>query len=322
MGWTSALVYPQQATDGSYYVPLEMDLKWALKAGTTYPFTLQDVYLQEVNTMVPVATMDTMTLDSYDRSVHVGVSRALFGLNRTYAGEEDEAMRFGIRPAHLQRTNLTDSTRRLVLLHGYCADGNPWQKQSEDWPADALYFNDAKQSRSHDEFAQLVQQFVADSGVDSYALIGHSQGGIVTMHTLNYYWTGLDLAPDGVRKTQSLASPYQGNTGAGGWAELLGSLGGCGENQDLTRDGAELWLAGLSAAAVSQQFFYTTQYGPGGLFGDGYCNKLVNTVLRSPTTVPRRASMRLRGRYARRQLCRPVPHPGHELARVLLGQGS
>lgn len=113
----------------------------------------------------------------------------------------------------------------------------------------------------------------------------------------------LTLTPSvqtGGRKIQSLASPYQGNTGAGAWAEILGSLGGCGANQDLSRDGAQLWIVGLSAAAVEQQYYYTTQYDKGmsamcliqpstcvtvsvgGLFGGGYCDMLTNAVLKSP----------------------------------------
>jgi hypothetical protein len=46
----------------------------------------------------------------------------------------------------------------------------------KDWPADALYVHDFVQSRSHDEYASIVAQFVADNNVDDYSIIGHSQG--------------------------------------------------------------------------------------------------------------------------------------------------
>lgn len=75
----------------------------------------------------------------------------------------------------------------------------------KDWPSDALYFLDPQQSRSHDQFSNLVVEFAEQNGADAFSLIGHSQGqscffvvfltctgGIVTLHTLNYYFTGLD----------------------------------------------------------------------------------------------------------------------------------
>jgi hypothetical protein len=72
---------------------------------------------------------------------------------------------------------------------------------------------------THDEFAQNVVQFAADNGLASFGLVGHSQGGIVTLHVLNYYHTGLDAAV-GARKIQSLASPFRGNSAAGCTADL------------------------------------------------------------------------------------------------------
>ncbi len=134
---------------------------------------------------------------------------------------------------------------------------------------------------SHDTFAQKVVAFAEANGLSSYGLIGHSQGGIVSLHILNYYWTGLDNAV-GKRKIQSLCSPYQGNSGAGAGAEILKLLGGCGSNTDMTRDGAVLWIAGISQASMQQTNYYTTQYKAGGLFGQGWCNMAVNLVLKRP----------------------------------------
>lgn len=178
---------------------------------------------------------------------------------------------------------------KLILLHGYCADKNPFAVHPEDW-TNAIYFLRPKVSMPHDEYAQRVVQFAADNGLSSYGLVGHSQGGIVTLHSLNYYHTGLDNAV-GPRKIQSLASPYRGNSAAGSTADMgkvwrlcsfvtLKVFGlGCGSNNDMSIDGAALWMAGISAASIAQANYYTTVYDKGGPLGQGYCNMLTNALL-------------------------------------------
>eukprot|EP00045_Choanoeca_perplexa_P012411 m.135415 g.135415 ORF g.135415 m.135415 type:complete len:691 (+) comp15992_c0_seq1:113-2185(+) len=279
IAWASAVVDTSTALN-TQTVTLEVDFDWLVQAKAVGPFVAKDVFLQEINTFVPVAEVTSDLRVGYSAHDHAILNATVTGLMASHHGQITHKMRFGVRPA----TNLTaaKAERRLIMLHGYCADKNPWESQPEDWPTDALYVHDFLQSRSHDEYAGVVAQFVADQGVEDYSLIGHSQGGIVTMHTYNYYWTGLDNSPEAVRKIQSLASPYQGNSAAGAWSEVLDSVSDCGANQDLSRDGAELWLAGVSPAAASQQYFYTTQYDKGGLFGGGYCNQLVNLIMKTP----------------------------------------
>lgn len=124
-------------------------------------------------------------------------------------------MRQGVAPP---RNASAVNGGKLILLHGYCADKNPFAVYPADW-SDAIYFLRPKVSMPHDEYAQRVVQFAADNGLSSYGLVGHSQGGIVTLHSLNYYHTGLDNAV-GARKIQSLASPYRGNSVAGSTADI------------------------------------------------------------------------------------------------------
>ena len=57
---------------------------------------------------------------------------------------------------------------------------------------------------------------------------------------------------------------------------------GCGSNYDMSRDGAVLWMAGIGKTALDQANYYTTQYDKGGLFGQGWCNMLVNAILKRP----------------------------------------
>lgn len=283
VAWSSAIVEPAIGSNGQSVVTLEVDMGWLVAAGAVGPFSLRNVYLQEVNTFIPVSSKDTLDLrlsSTHDATLW----RAFQAANATYDGTTTEKMRFGVRPKwlHMRKQNATSDSSKLVLMHGYCADANPWKRTSHIWQ-DALYFEDTKQSRSHDKFAKLVVDFAEKEGATSYGLLGHSQGGFVAVHVYNYYWSGVDAA-EGQRKLQSLGTPYQGNSGAGFWAEVLDTLaeGSCESQEDLTRDGAQMWLSGISADVAKEMYYYTTQYDKGGLFGKGYCNKLTNAVLSSP----------------------------------------
>eukprot|EP00055_Hartaetosiga_balthica_P016685 m.106485 g.106485 ORF g.106485 m.106485 type:complete len:697 (-) comp9154_c0_seq1:1431-3521(-) len=288
IAWTSALVIPRTSSFGrnGAVVHLETDLKWLVEAKALPPFQLNNIVLKEVNSFDPVSMTSAAHTVSMTPEVFAAINASTTVLGATHKiGEHDEQMRFGVRPMHLRKdgkNNLTspDAQHNLVLLHGYCTKKNPWIASSSVFE-NGIYFKDFEQSRSHDTFAKLVLDFAASEGSDSYALIGHSQGGIVSTHILNYYWSGVDANGSG-RRVQALGSPFQGNSGAGMWAEVLKLLGGCGDNEDLTRDGSLLWLSGLSSEVASQVYFYTTQYDKGGLFGKGYCNTLTNAVLKSP----------------------------------------
>eukprot|EP00730_Choanoeca_flexa_P001206 TRINITY_DN10529_c0_g2_i1.p1 TRINITY_DN10529_c0_g2~~TRINITY_DN10529_c0_g2_i1.p1 ORF type:complete len:694 (+),score=204.43 TRINITY_DN10529_c0_g2_i1:107-2188(+) len=280
IAWASSVV-DTVATTMTQSITLEVDFGWLVKAAAAGPFVVKDAFLQEINTFAPVAETDKDLRLPYSAHLHARLNETVTMLTAGDKADVTPKMRFGVPPVRNQ-THFADGSRHLVLLHGYCADKNPWESHSEDWPSDAVYVHDFQQSRSHDQYAGVVADFIASKGLQDYSLIGHSQGGIVTLHTYNFYWSGLDNSPEGVRKIQSLASPYQGNSAAGAWAELLDSLEGCGSNSDLSRDGAELWLSSVSPAAAAEQHYYTTQYDKGGLFGGGYCNALVNAIMKTP----------------------------------------
>ncbi|EGD76312.1 hypothetical protein PTSG_01015 [Salpingoeca rosetta] len=291
IAWSSALVAPTAGSNGAPVLRLDVDLAWLAAAAAVGPFSLKNVYVQEVNTFIPVSTMGAIDAP-LSASNDVALWRAFQTANATYDGTVTEKMRFGVRPKWLHErvtarasgnaTAAADANPALVLLHGYCSDSNPWKHTSHVWD-DARYFEDPKQSRSHDKFAQLVVEFAEKEGLTSYGLLGHSQGGFASVHVYNYYWTGVD-ASQGARKLQSMGTPYQGNSGAGFWAEVLNMLveEGCDSQEDLTRDGAQMWLSGISAEVADNMYYYVTQYDKGGPLGNGYCNMLTNAVLAKP----------------------------------------
>lgn len=105
---------------------------------------------------------------------------------------------------------------------------------------------------------------------------------------------------------------------------------GCGSNNDMSVDGAALWMAGISAASIAQANYYTTVYDKGGPLGQGYCNMLTNAMLVCGCVCSSDFVGEAQRRHNRDGVCHalgrqpplarhwPVPHRRHELARLLL----
>jgi len=146
-----------------------------------------------------------------------------------------------------------------------------------------------------------VIAFAQSNGLDSFGLIGHSQGGVVATHIHNFYFSGLEGATGG-RLIQSVGTPYQGSTAAANAADLGKVFGiGCGANSDLrsknllksfflpcgsryfisSRDGAANWLSGISSDARKDVYYFTTTYKRNTFFGD-YCSAPMNVILQWP----------------------------------------
>jgi len=167
-----------------------------------------------------------------------------------------------------------------VLLPGYCAASNPWARNKGDF-TNAYFFDELNLNVPNDQYAKRVIQFAEREGLKSFGLIGHSQGGKVSLHIHNFYFSGLEEAT-GARPIQAVGTPWQGSTAAGDYADLGNIFGvGCGKNVDLSRDGAANWLAGISTDSRKDVFYFTTTYKRGNLMGD-YCSMAMNLVLQWP----------------------------------------
>ena len=71
---------------------------------------------------------------------------------------------------------------KLLLVHGYCANGNPFT--ASDF-TNYLEFNDPNANRNLDTFANLILDFAEKNSVDSYSIVAHSQ----VFPTIYYiYW--------------------------------------------------------------------------------------------------------------------------------------
>lgn len=271
--------------DGSDIVlPLKLSAKWLSKANAKLPLVLKSAFIQDVDTSIPLCTADQIKVVIHNEKDANGkryltpatANYKLQSLTSRYSFKNGdkitETMLYGPRPATLK--SKVGNGNKLVVSHGYCANGNPWS--AEDF-TDHVVFEDYEQNRSNDEFAQLLRKFSED--FDGISLVAHSQGGIASLHLHSFYWSSADnMNGDEGRLIQSVGSPYLGSGLAGSIASLGDIFGvGCGKNSDMTHDGASLWMATIPAASRKKVYFYTTQYKPW-----SWCNLGANVVLKFP----------------------------------------
>jgi pimeloyl-ACP methyl ester carboxylesterase len=171
----------------------------------------------------------------------------------------------------------------LLLLHGYCAQDNPWvRKKPVPFTDYAVYEDLNKSTLIHQYATKVVTQF---DHLPSWGLVGHSQGGMVSLHIRNFFWSANDAVTATAaagRAVQSMGTPYHGVSGAGLALDLGDLFGvGCGENFDLTVDGANLWKSGLESSSIAATYYYTTVYKYTFLH-PRYCNLAANLVLKWP----------------------------------------
>jgi len=189
-----------------------------------------------------------------------------------------DEMRVGVKPPSNVSAKIGDG--HVILVHGYCSSTNPWEQYSSDW-TNAKFFLNPSSNIANKEFAEKIAAYCAANGLQKYSIVGHSQGGMAGLHLFNYYFSGIDDAKDG-HKIQSLGTPYKGCSAAGSAANLAKLFGvGCGQNTDLSTDGAVLWLNGITTEHRKEVYYYTTTYEQGTFFGD-YCNIVMNFVLEWP----------------------------------------
>jgi len=245
---------------------LEVNKNWLKMAGAKAPLTLKNTVVHDAYVHVPLSSLAEIHVQCED--AHLPIVTGPVQMQITKEMKEGK-----------RRFNATANAAApsLMLIHGYCSSTNPWQSGFTD----ASLFLEPQASLTNEKFAQLVVEHADELGMKSWGGVGHSQGGVVLVHILNYYESGLDESTGG-RRIQSVGTPYYGNSGAGSAANLIKIFGyGCGENFDLTQDGSNLWMAGIRPESRKEVFYYTTTYKQGNLFGD-YCNMAVNLVLQWP----------------------------------------
>jgi len=257
VAWIGGMVSPESG------LSLGLDPRWVARAKAVAPFELRNLRVEDATHFVRLIEAKSLPLDLPRLELKADAGAVI-----------DEAMQMGPRPAELAATKGVGS--RLLLVHGYCSGGVWPQAQFSN----ASSFADHNQSRSHDQFARLIQSF--GSTWNSYGIVGHSQGGAAALHLYAYYWSGLDNAGAG-RLIQSVGTPYQGTNLAGILATLGSWFGvGCGTNDNLTYSGASSWLAGIPTWARAKVNYYTTSFRTTNWWTNDYCNFATDLVLNDP----------------------------------------
>jgi hypothetical protein len=280
---------------------LKMDPRWLARAGLSHrhrralrraPLTLRNFRVEEVENFVPVVRASSIPVPAPPTGWWPLTLGATAGADSDPTATATAVMLTGCPPAPAPApapalappsaaaddAAQASASGKILLVHGYCSDGNPFTVSDF---TDAASFLDPKQSRSNDAFALLVGGRMDAAGATSIA--AHSQGGLASLHLLAYYNSGLDRGGAG-RKISSVGSPYQGCPLAGLLATVGGWVGaGCGSQTDLTYDGTARWLAGIPTAARQQVFYYFTYYRQGSFpYLNNYCNLAANAVLSWP----------------------------------------
>ncbi|MFN0243738.1 MAG: choice-of-anchor X domain-containing protein [Planctomycetota bacterium] len=263
--WLSRMETPELRA-GLWTLSLDLDLAWLDVARIDRArgeLELRHVRVQDPGTdavfdQVERFAVDTPALPQSNATSHVAITPQMLtgGSAATIAGHS---------PARPQPKPRVPA---LALVHGYCSGGNVWP--AADFTQPKVVFLDPNANRTHDEFAQLLDQAAQQAGLTSFGIVAHSQGGAAALHLYTYYASGLDHAI-GARRIQSVATPYQGTP--------LASLGGfaCGVNNNMTPAGAATWLAGIPTWARAEVYFWTTSNS-----GSTACNTLASFLLSDP----------------------------------------
>ncbi len=246
---------------------LFLDTRWVSLAGAD-PATLElrQIRVHDVDSMVPTQIIDRIALP---------IDPALM---------PSALQQPAPTPIPVTNNTATNPSRgtlpgghRLLLVHGYCSDGNPFT--TSHFSGDIAAFSDPDSNRSHDAFAlEIINQTAA---MKSFGVAAHSQGAMAALHLYTFYFSGLDWAR-GDRLIQSVGAPYQGTALAGN-AAVLGDLfgSGCGENTDMTYTGSANWLSLIPTSSRQQVWYYTTSF-EDRPFAFDYCNIITDLLLSDP----------------------------------------
>jgi len=269
------------AENDKYVVEMQIHKNWIQLAKASAPFRLRNVDIQNVDSSIPLS----QRVDIFVEMEPTDLKNLEADIEYSSPTPITEEMRKGPRPLGLGRDasklNATsDSPRKMVLVHGYCAGANEFPVSQFD---NSVQFADFQKTRSNDAFSLELKKLV-DKYPEGVDIVGHSQGGMASLHLHTYYWSNLDVTvTDGGRVIQSVGTPYQGTSLAGFLADLGWVFGlGCGSNFDLSRDGAPNWLAKIPADARADLYYYTTQYEDYWWILPNNCVTAANVVLARP----------------------------------------
>jgi len=250
---------------------LKLDIKWLKRINLCDDIILLNTRLSDPVTSYTVSTYDDYIYINLCNHCKYILCKTLDNLEKIK--EITLEMREGINPYK----DVLVGNSGVVLLPGYCASSNPWSSYSSIFTK-GYFFNEFKLDLSNDEYAKKVINFANTNNLTKYSIIAHSQGGMVALHILNYYHTGLTRFENG-REIQTLGTPWKGSELAGSIGSIASVFGlGCGSNSDLSVDGSINWLSKLNIYTYSSVYYYTTTYDTSSIFSE-YCSLVTSPLL-------------------------------------------
>eukprot|EP01091_Cochliopodium_minus_P019351 TRINITY_DN810_c0_g1_i3.p1 TRINITY_DN810_c0_g1~~TRINITY_DN810_c0_g1_i3.p1 ORF type:complete len:679 (-),score=215.94 TRINITY_DN810_c0_g1_i3:42-2078(-) len=277
VSWVSGYAELQQISNGAVVLGrIELNHRWIALAGVVSNLQFRNLRVRDPEWSVMIEDISSLNIDAQIPELKLSQKDQpldVITLSMQYGWKTEE---YSKRVSNPQAVNF-----KVTLVHGYCAQSNPFP--IADF-TNAVHFNGGLgQSLSNDEFSRRVISFLSAQQINSTSLIGHSQGGMVSTHTYNYYITPLDEAlKTKQRVIQSVGTPYQGSSLAGSVAGLGEIFGvGCGSNNDLSLAGAQSWLSDIANGSRNVVYYYFTQY-ESKLLKINSCSIAANLILKWP----------------------------------------
>lgn len=175
IGWISGLSDLVVDSKLGHMVSLKLDLSVLLPA-IEVTFSLRNVRVEDLTAYIPVTTKEKISVEMDSQTVA--------DLEKRSRGNETiESCVEQLGKKKMNSSSAGTAGSRLILVHGFCVTENPFPRTD---------FTSLLSLRSNDEFARLVCEF--GEQFDSFGLVGHSQGGIASLHLYTYYHSGLDAA--------------------------------------------------------------------------------------------------------------------------------
>ena len=252
---------------------LLLDTRWLHNCDPN-SIEIRSLRLADINTFIPLARVNQIPLhDIHITDIAPSPNDMLEMQMGTVTNRNVTAREY---PNLIPDRSSQYGGHNLMLVHGYCEDGDAWPTGHFD--GDFAEYENLYQNFSHDQFALDIWSY--GSQFKSYSIIGHSQGGNAGLHLFAFYWSGIDWST-GSRKIQALGVPFGGTPLAGSIADLAEVFGiQCGSNYDMTYDGSALWASYIPGWARAETWSWSTTFEDGWFYD--YCNIVSDLLLWDP----------------------------------------
>ncbi|MEO1369935.1 MAG: hypothetical protein AAFX50_22365, partial [Acidobacteriota bacterium] len=180
IAWIGGMTYPEVESDGTLTLPMVLDARWlALANERNGGYELRNVRIQDPDTFIPVHQAEAIpfTVETLPRAAFDAILKASMEDDATlFVGQGDRTI--PVRDPEAPQAFKNNLDTGIMLVHGWCSNPAwPFNDFNNGRVGGTVVFNDANQSRSHDNFAQRLRTQGDACFNDSFSIVAHSQGG-------------------------------------------------------------------------------------------------------------------------------------------------